>query len=133
MTQPIITPAEDQPLWALMQELEALGGVRHQDFKAVAGSPRWGYQVTPELYQKWLEAGGVDTTGETDTPPPTADPDGTAEAAAAESTQDSGEPSDTETEADKNAAQPSAEDPAQEDTKDAPKTSTTKRGARGGK
>lgn len=127
MSQPIITPAEDQPLWALMQELEALGGVRHQDFKAVAGSPRWGYQVTPELYQKWLEAGGVDTAGESDVPPPTADPDGAAEA---EQTLAEGTRTDTEAEADKNAAQNSAEDPAQEDTKDAPKASTTKRAPR---
>ena len=117
MSQPIITPAEDQPLWALMQELEALGGVRHQDFKAVAGSPRWGYQVTPELYQKWLEAGGVDTTAEA--------------AASGQSTEDSGQVTDTEAEADKNAAQGRAEDPAQGDTTDAPKAPTTKRAPRG--
>lgn len=123
MSQPIITPAEDQPLWALMQELEALGGVRHQDFNAVAGSPRWGYQVTPELYQKWLEAGGVATSGESAEPEPTAE--------VAESTEDSGQPTDTEAEADKNAAQPGAEDPAQGDTTATTKAATTKRAQRG--
>ena len=131
MTLPIITPAEDQPLWALMQELEALGGIRHQDFKAVAGSPRWGYQVTPELYQKWLEAGGVDTTGQTDgqTDVPSPEDDSAAEPAEAQQTQAEG--TRTDTEADKNAAQARAEDPAQEDAKDAPKTSTAKRAPRG--
>lgn len=77
MSLPIITPAEDQPIWALKQELEALGGVRHQDFKVVPGNPRWGYQVTPELYQKWLESGGIDTSGgDADTPPSTEDSGG---------------------------------------------------------
>lgn len=139
MSLPIIFPAEGQPIWALMQELEALGGVRHQDFKVVSGMERSGYQVTPELYQKWLDAGGVDTSGEHSNPEPTADPDaapndGDGEAGE-NATEDGGAApdtrTDTEAEADKNAALSAPEDAAQESGEEAPKTATSKRGARG--
>lgn len=120
MSLPIITPPEDQPLWALMQELEALGGIRHQDFKAVAGSPRWGYQVTPELYQKWLEAGGVDTSGEHDNPEPTTDLGADADTSADPAAQDAPDPGTADAE-----QGTGTEAPAQATTKAAAKTTTT--------
>lgn len=130
MSLPFIVPPEDQPLWVLMQELEALGGVRGQDFKAVAGSPRWGYQVTPELLRKWQEAGGVDTSVQdepADPPPPPIEADSGSDdkPAPAVSEQDaSGQDAATE---DSGTAAPAQGDKATKATsKRAPRTNSGK-------
>jgi hypothetical protein len=138
MSLPIITPAEGQPIHALMKELEALGGVRHQDFKVVSGLARSAYQVSPELYQKWLEAGGVaapaqDTAAAEDTEPSTSDAE-TADAAisspdAETQSADAATAEETPAEKDGAKAQPAQAEPEAE-PKPTPKATTTKRSAR---
>lgn len=81
----LIIPASDQPLWQLKKELQDLGGARGDSFSPVPTSGgRYGYQVTPELYEAWQKAAGVQRV-EADAPEPDAQADGAAtDAAAAE-------------------------------------------------
>lgn len=124
MSLPIITPAEGQPIHALMRELEALGGVRHQDFKVVSGLARSAYQVTPELYQKWLEAGGAEAPAEP----------GPSDAEAADTAGDSNDPAapeeTTASETDTGDAETATAEEKGTAKTAAAKAATTKRGAR---